>query len=187
RSPASPASVSRATGRSSIARRSRRGWANAPGYPTPCRRSPARSACWRCASRSARSGPTPSSRSTSGAPTPNWRGTAGTRPAAPDVRVERLRDPGAEADIDAVVALENESFSNPWPRETLVWELTNSDVTRVYLVRDDGDRAIAFCIVWIIFDELHINTLAVGQAHRRRGVATFLLREVMAEAARDGA
>ena len=118
---------------------------------------------------------------------PNWRATAGTRPAAPDVRVERLRDPGAEADIDAVVALENESFSNPWPRDTLVWELTNSDVTRVYLVRDDGDRAIAFCIVWIIFDELHINTLAVGQAHRRRGVATFLLREVMAEAARDGA
>ena len=103
------------------------------------------------------------------------------------MRVERLRDPGAEADIDAVVALENESFSNPWPRDTLVWELTNSDVTRVYLVRDDGDRAIAFCIVWIIFDELHINTLAVGQAHRRRGVATFLLREVMAEAARDGA
>ena len=103
------------------------------------------------------------------------------------MRVERLRDPGAEADVDAVVALEHESFSNPWPRETLVWELTNSDVTRVYLVRDDEDRAIAFCIVWIIFDELHINTLAVGPAHRRRGVATFLLREVMAEAARDGA
>lgn len=118
---------------------------------------------------------------------PNWRATAGTRPAAPDVRVERLRDPGAEADVDAVVALEHESFSNPWPRETLVWELTNSDVTRVYLLRDDVHRAIAFCIVWIIFDELHINTLAVGPAHRRRGVATFLLREVMAEAARDGA
>jgi len=103
------------------------------------------------------------------------------------MRVERLRDPGAEADVDAVVALEHESFSNPWPRETLVWELTNSDVTRVYLLRDDVHRAIAFCIVWIIFDELHINTLAVGPAHRRRGVATFLLREVMAEAARDGA
>jgi len=103
------------------------------------------------------------------------------------MRVERLRDPGAERDIDAVVALEDESFSNPWPRETLVWELTNSDVTRVYLVRDDEDRAIAFCIVWLIFDELHINTLAVAQAHRRRGLATFLLREVMAEAARDGA
>lgn len=103
------------------------------------------------------------------------------------MRVERLTDPGAAADIDAVVALENESFTNPWPRETLVWELANSDVTRVYVLRDDADRAIAFCIVWLIFDELHINTLAVSPAHRRRGLATLLLTEIMAEAAREGA
>ena len=103
------------------------------------------------------------------------------------MRVERLRDPGATADIDAVVALEHESFSNPWPRDTLVWELTNSDVTRVYLLRDTEDRAVAFCIVWIIFDELHINTLAVSSARRRQGLATVLLSEVMADAKRDGA
>ena len=103
------------------------------------------------------------------------------------MRVERLRDPGATADIDAVVALEQESFTNPWPRDTLVWELTNSDVTRVYLLRDTEDRAIAFCVAWVVFDELHINTLAVSPALRRRGLATFLLGEVMADAARDGA
>jgi len=103
------------------------------------------------------------------------------------MRVERLRDPGADADIDAVVALELESFTNPWSRETLVWELSNSDVTRVYLLRDTEDRAIAFCIAWVLFDELHINTLAVSPRHRRQGLATLLLREVMADAARDGA
>ena len=103
------------------------------------------------------------------------------------MRVERLLDPTAEADIDAVVALEQESFSNPWPRETLVWELVNSDVTRVYLLRDAEDRAIAFCIAWIIFDELHINTLAVSPEHRRQGMATHLLGEVMADASREGA
>ena len=103
------------------------------------------------------------------------------------MRVDRLTDPGAGSDIDAVVALENESFTNPWPRETLVWELTNSDVTRVYLLRDEADRVIAFCVVWLIFDELHINTLAVSPARRRRGLATVLLTEIMAEAAREGA
>jgi ribosomal-protein-alanine N-acetyltransferase len=103
------------------------------------------------------------------------------------MRVERLRDPGADADIDAVVALELESFTNPWSRETLVWELSNSDVTRVYLLRDTEDRAIAFCIAWVLFDELHINTLAVSPRHRRQGLATLLLGEVMADAARDGA
>lgn len=103
------------------------------------------------------------------------------------MKVERLRDPGADADIDAVVALELESFTNPWSRDTLVWELANSDVTRVYLLRDRADRAIAFCIVWVIFDELHINTLAVSPRLRRQGLATFLLGEVMADAKRDGA
>ncbi len=103
------------------------------------------------------------------------------------MRVERLRDPANGADIDAVMALEHDSFTSPWTRETLVWELTNSDVTRVYLLRDAGDRVIAFCVVWVLFEELHINTLAVSPADRRQGAATFLLKAVMAEAARDGA
>jgi [ribosomal protein S18]-alanine N-acetyltransferase len=103
------------------------------------------------------------------------------------MRIERLRDPGAASDIDAVVALEQESFTNPWSRESLVWELTHSDVARVYLIRDEQDRAIAFCMVWILFDELHINTLAVSPDRRRRGLATFLLKEVMAQAAQEGA
>jgi len=103
------------------------------------------------------------------------------------MRVERIRDPGAHADLDAIVALEQESFTNPWSRDTLVWELTHSDVTRVYLLRDVADRPVAFCIAWVIFDELHINTLAVSPARRRQGLATFLLQAVMAEAAQAGA
>jgi ribosomal-protein-alanine N-acetyltransferase len=103
------------------------------------------------------------------------------------MRVERLRDAGADADIEAIVRLESESFTNPWSRETLVWELRNSDVTRVYLLRDDHGVVLAFCVCWVIFDELHINTLAVAPAARRTGLASHLLREVMAEAVRAGA
>jgi [ribosomal protein S18]-alanine N-acetyltransferase len=103
------------------------------------------------------------------------------------MRVERVRDADATADIDAIVALEAESFTNPWPRETLVWELRNSDVTRVYVLRGDDGKTLAFCVCWVIFDELHINTLAVAPAARRTGLATFLLRQVMAEAASAGA
>jgi ribosomal-protein-alanine N-acetyltransferase len=103
------------------------------------------------------------------------------------MRVERVRGADATADIDAIVELEAESFTNPWPRETLVWELRNSDVTQVYVLRDDEGKTVAFCVCWVIFDELHINTLAVAPAARRTGLATFLLRQVMAEAARAGA
>ena len=103
------------------------------------------------------------------------------------MRIERLRAGAAAADIDAVVALESESFTNPWPRETLVWELENSDVTRAYVLRDDDGTAVAFCLCWVIFDELHINTLAVAPAIRRQGMATTLLRHVIADAAASGA
>ena len=101
--------------------------------------------------------------------------------------VERLRDPDAAADIDAIAALEAESFTNPWPREQLVWELTNSDVTRIFVARDEAGVIVAFCLCWVIFDELHINTLAVAPRFRRRGVATLLMQHVLAEAAREGA
>jgi ribosomal-protein-alanine N-acetyltransferase len=102
------------------------------------------------------------------------------------MRVERLRDATADADVDAIVRLEAASFTNPWSRETIVWELRNSDVTRVYLLRDDQEQVLAFCVCWLIFDELHINTLAVAPAARRTGLATFLLRQVMAEAVAAG-
>jgi ribosomal-protein-alanine N-acetyltransferase len=41
--------------------------------------------------------------------------------------------------------------------------------------------------VWIIFDELHINTLAVHPGLRRQGLASLLLRHVLEDAVRRGA
>jgi [ribosomal protein S18]-alanine N-acetyltransferase len=96
------------------------------------------------------------------------------------VRIDRVTD---DQDLDAIVALETESFTNPWSRETLEWELRNSDVTRIYVLRLDEGPIAAFCVCWIIFNELHINTIAVAPAERRRGLATALMKHVMAEAA----
>jgi ribosomal-protein-alanine N-acetyltransferase len=100
------------------------------------------------------------------------------------VRIERVTD---ERDIEAIVALEAESFTNPWSRDTLVWELRNSDVTFIYAMRADEGTVLAFCVCWVIFDELHLNTLAVAPLERRRGLATALLRHVFAEAVELGA
>jgi [ribosomal protein S18]-alanine N-acetyltransferase len=96
------------------------------------------------------------------------------------VRIERVT---ADQDLDAIVALEAESFTNPWSRATLEWELKNSDVTFIYVLRLEQGTVAAFCVCWIVFGELHINTLAVAPAERRRGLATALLKHVMAEAA----
>jgi ribosomal-protein-alanine N-acetyltransferase len=96
------------------------------------------------------------------------------------VKIDRITD---DKELDAIVALESESFTNPWSRESLEWELRNSDVTHIYVLRLDDGTIVAFCVCWIIFNELHINTVAVAPAARRRGLATLLLKHVMAEAA----
>ena len=96
------------------------------------------------------------------------------------MRVERLPREPQPADIDAVMALETASFTNTWGRDTFLWELANSDVTRAYVLREDDGRSLAFCLCWVIFDELHINTLAVAPDSRRQGLATVLLLEGVA-------
>lgn len=103
------------------------------------------------------------------------------------MQIQRLERDFAEADVDAIVALEAESFTNPWSRDTLVWELRNSDVTRVYVLRDDAQRVAAFCVCWVIFDELHVNTLAVSPGSRRQGLGSLLMRSAMADASASGA
>ena len=103
--------------------------------------------------------------------------------AAEPIVIERMSD----ADLDAVASLESASFTNPWTREMLAHELERSEVTRVYVLRMPGRRIAAFCACWVVYDELHINTIAVEGSLRRHGLATRLMRHVMREAAREGA
>ena len=90
-------------------------------------------------------------------------------------------------DLDAVVALEAATFTNPWTREMISWELDHSDVSHFFVVRTAEDGVIAYCSFWLLFDELHLNNLAVQFAWRRRGVATALMASVLREAATLGA
>lgn len=101
-----------------------------------------------------------------------------------EVVVERVT---GDDDLDAVAALEARCFNNPWTREMLARELGQSDVAHVFVLRLPGIPVAAFCSCWIVADELHVNTVAVDPAHRRLGLGTRLIRQVMREAARRGA
>ncbi|HTL43882.1 MAG TPA: ribosomal protein S18-alanine N-acetyltransferase [Vicinamibacterales bacterium] len=100
------------------------------------------------------------------------------------MRFSRLTD---ESAVDEVVALEAASFTNPWSKDALLWEMRNSDVTRVYLARDETGALAAFCACWVIFDEVHVNTMAVAADRRRQGIASSLLKYVLEEARAAGA
>ena len=98
--------------------------------------------------------------------------------------IERIT--GGE-DLDAVATLEAASFTNPWTREMLERELQQSDVARVYVLRLPTHRVAAFCAAWFVYDELHVNIVAVEPDLRRQGLATALMEYVLSDAAREGA
>jgi ribosomal-protein-alanine N-acetyltransferase len=89
-------------------------------------------------------------------------------------------------DLDGILAVDAATFERPWTREMYEWEATHSDVARFYVARD-GAAVVAYCAGWVIFDELHINNLAVVPSWRRRGVASALLAFVLRDAAAEGA
>ena len=81
--------------------------------------------------------------------------------------------------IDAVIAIEEVSFTNPWTRVMYLAELENTGVSFCFTARDPGGRVVGFCSFWRVLDELHINNLAVLPEARRSGVATALLTHVL--------
>jgi ribosomal-protein-alanine N-acetyltransferase len=98
--------------------------------------------------------------------------------------IEPLRSP---AEIDAILEVEEASFTNPWTREMYRAELDNEGVSFFFLARDTRGRVVGFCAFWRILDEFHVNNLAVLPEVRRLGVGSALLSRVLAEAARLGA
>ena len=92
-----------------------------------------------------------------------------------------------ERDLDGVLEVEGESFSNPWTREMYVWELQNRSVCHIFIVRTPECRVAGFCACWLVFDEVHINNVAIRPAYRGLGMGTALLRHVLAEGRRLGA
>ena len=91
------------------------------------------------------------------------------------------------SDIADVESLQRSTFTNPWGAAAIRWELDNTDVARLYVMRAPQGGLAGYCACWIVFDELHINSLAIDPALRRRGLARTLLLHVLAEARAAGA
>jgi len=90
------------------------------------------------------------------------------------------------ADLEAVLAIEAASFTNPWTREMYLAEFDNVGVSFFYVARDAAGVIVGFCSVWRVLDELHINNLAVDPTHRRQGIGAALLTFVLREAEKFG-
>jgi [ribosomal protein S18]-alanine N-acetyltransferase len=89
--------------------------------------------------------------------------------------------------IEEILAIEEQSFTNPWTREMYLAELENHGISNCLLAKDEAGRVVGFCSYWRVMDELHINNLAVLPSHRREGAATALLDAIVREGRAAGA
>lgn len=87
--------------------------------------------------------------------------------------------------LPAVVELEHATNSHPWSARLFRNELDHS-VSRRYLVALLGVEVVGFGGLMQTSDEGHITTLAVAPAHRRRGIASRLLIDLLTGARASG-
>jgi ribosomal-protein-alanine N-acetyltransferase len=108
----------------------------------------------------------------------------GQADSRPPFRIEPLAGPD---DLNGVLHVESESFTNPWTREMYTWELQNRSVCHIYVVRTADCPVAGFCAFWLVFDEIHINNVAVLPPFRGLGIGTALMRHVLEEGRKLGA
>ncbi len=100
---------------------------------------------------------------------------------------ERILIEEAETnDIEAIAELEKRSFDDPWSSESIENEFYNNPLAYFFVARNEG-IIIGYIGVWLVFEEIHITTLAVEDKYRRQGIGTDLVNTVISHFTKHGA
>jgi ribosomal-protein-alanine N-acetyltransferase len=89
-------------------------------------------------------------------------------------------------DLELVVAIDQASFSLPWPARSFQFELTDNPAARCWVADLEG-RVVGMMVAWLIVDEIHIATIATHPDYRRQGIGKKLLLHTLQSAQEEGA
>lgn len=95
-------------------------------------------------------------------------GAEGTR-----LRIRRMR----MSDLEPAMAIERESYPQPWPRRMMREELQRPD--GICLVAELGEVLVGYVLVALQFDVWHILNVTVHPLHRGRRIGQALLSATM--------
>ncbi len=98
------------------------------------------------------------------------------------VAVPRVERAGA-ADAAALAALAAEALPDPWSQRGFELEIESPDA-RVWIVRGPAPALVGYLAAQHVLDEIHVWSLAVAAASRRRGVGRLLIEHALAHGGR---
>jgi len=89
-------------------------------------------------------------------------------------------------DIEQVVAIDQVSFSLPWPERSFRFEVTDNPASSAWVAESDG-KISGMIVAWLFVDEAHIATIATHPDYRRQGIASRLLIHALQVVLSEGA
>ena len=89
------------------------------------------------------------------------------------MRDDVVIEAATRADVDGIHRIEQASFPAPWRREFFLSEL-KSDGRFILVARRNGE-VVGYVFTMWIFDEMHVNKIAVDASMRRHGIADELM------------
>jgi ribosomal-protein-alanine N-acetyltransferase len=124
-----------------------------------------------------------------------------------DVNFPYVVEPMRWGDVSAVMVIERESFSLPWPERAYHYELVQNEKSHYIVLRPRpapaargrGERlkrlwrrgsrppVLAFGGFWLDVGQVHVSTLAVALVWRGRGLGELALWSMLKQAALMGA
>ena len=82
-----------------------------------------------------------------------------------------------ESHVSAVVELEKQNFSDPWPDIAVRGELTNK--LALWLVAMENGEVVGYVGSQTVLQEADMMNIAVADTYRRRGIAKMLVEELI--------
>jgi ribosomal-protein-alanine N-acetyltransferase len=93
--------------------------------------------------------------------------------------------PMLEADIERVTAIETSSFTTPWKAATFRTLMDRSGAV-LRVLETPGIPVGGYAVLWCILDQGELANIAVAPELRNRGLGSFLLDQMTAEARARG-
>jgi ribosomal-protein-alanine N-acetyltransferase len=98
--------------------------------------------------------------------------------------VEPTIEPFHDGDLDAIMEIENASFTLPWSRKSYE-DIMAMDSVEVWVAKH-GEELVGYMLTQFVEDEIELHTFAVREDMRRRGIGSRLILHLIARSRQKG-